>query len=125
MATIIRGPSLFAQTVENLPAMQETRVQSLVRKIPWRREWLLTLLFLPGECHGQMSLAGYSPQGCKKSDMTEQLMLTLSIEAKVSMQVCGSNSSLLGIYHKELKSGSQKVICTLMFITALFTITKV
>ena len=60
-----------------------------------------------------------------QKDMTEQLMLTLSIEVKVSMQVCGSNSSLLGIYHRDLKSGSQKVICTLMFITALFTITKV
>ena len=32
-----------------------------VRKIPWRSEWLLTPLFLPGEFHGQRSLAGYSP----------------------------------------------------------------
>ena len=29
------------------------------------------LLFFPGESHGQRSLEGYSPQGCKKSDMTE------------------------------------------------------
>ena len=27
-----------------------------VRKIPWRREWLLTPIFLPGESHGQRSL---------------------------------------------------------------------
>ena len=31
------------------------------------REWLLTLVFLPGECSGQRSLAGYSPQGFAKS----------------------------------------------------------
>ena len=42
-----------------------------VRKIPWRREWLPTPVFLPRESHGQRSLAGYSPQGCKESDMTE------------------------------------------------------
>ena len=33
------------------------------RKIPWRREWLPTPLFLPGEFHGQGGLAGYSPWG--------------------------------------------------------------
>ena len=32
--------------------------------------------FLPGESHGQRSLVGYSPWGCKESDMTEQLLLT-------------------------------------------------
>ena len=47
-----------------------------VRKIPWRREWLSTPVFLPGEFHeqyGQRSLASYSPRGHKKSDMAEQL----------------------------------------------------
>ena len=34
-----------------------------VRKMPWRREWLPTTVFLPGESHGQRSLAGYSPWG--------------------------------------------------------------
>ena len=42
-----------------------------VGKIPWRREWQPTPVFLPGESHGQRSLAGYSPWGGKKSDMTE------------------------------------------------------
>ena len=32
-----------------------------VRKIPWRREWQPTPIFLPGELHGQRSLVGYSP----------------------------------------------------------------
>ena len=38
---------------------------------PWRREWLPIPVFLPGEFHGQRSLAGYSPWGCKESDTTE------------------------------------------------------
>ena len=37
-----------------------------VGKIPWRREWLPTPVFLPGKAHGQGSLAGYSPQGNKR-----------------------------------------------------------
>ena len=46
--------------VKNLPATQEIWVRFLVRKIPWRRERLPTPVFLPGEFHGQKSLAGYS-----------------------------------------------------------------
>ena len=52
--------SLVAQTVKNLPAMRETCVPSLGWKIPWRRAWQPTPVFLPGESHGQRSLAGYS-----------------------------------------------------------------
>ena len=44
-------------------------------EIPWKREWLPAPVFFPGEFHGQRSLAGYSPWGCKESDMTEQLTL--------------------------------------------------
>ena len=40
-------------------------------KIPWGREWQPMLVFLPGQSHGQRSLAGYSPWGCKESDTTE------------------------------------------------------
>ena len=53
--------SLIAQMVKSLPAMQETRAQSLSRKIPWRREWQPALVFLPRESHGLRILAGYSP----------------------------------------------------------------
>ena len=42
-----------------------------VRKMPWRRAWQPTLVFLPGKSHGQRSLAGCSPYGCRESDMTE------------------------------------------------------
>ena len=66
--------------VENLPAMQETQVQSLSQENTWRREWQPTPVFLPGEFHGQRSRAGYSLWGRKELDMIEQLTLSLSHE---------------------------------------------
>ena len=42
----------------------------------WRRKWHPTPVIFPGEFHGQRSLAGYSPWGCKEPGMTEQLSLT-------------------------------------------------
>ena len=49
-----------------------------VRKISWRRKWQPTLVFLPGESHGQRSLVDYNPWGCKELNTTEQLTLALS-----------------------------------------------
>ena len=67
----------MALVVKNLPANAgDTRdLGSIlgVGKIPWRRAWLSTPVFLPGESYGQRSLAGYSPQGRKESDTTERL----------------------------------------------------
>ena len=37
----------------------------------WRRAWQPASVFLPGESHGQRSLEGYSPQGCKELNTTE------------------------------------------------------
>ena len=37
-----------------------------VRKIPWRRKWQPTPVFLPGKSHGQRSLEGYSPWNHKR-----------------------------------------------------------
>ena len=66
----------MAEAVKNLFAMWDTGVRSLVGKIPWRRKWLPTTVYLPGKSHGQRSLAGYSPWGRKESDKTEQLTHT-------------------------------------------------
>ena len=48
-----------------------------VKRIPQRREWQPTPIFLPGESHGQRSLVGYRPWSCKESDTTEWLTLSL------------------------------------------------
>jgi len=48
--------------VKNLPTLQETPgFCPWFRKIPWRREWQPTPVYLPREFYGQRSLAGYNP----------------------------------------------------------------
>ena len=92
---------LLAHVVKNLPAMQESQVPGFlggasgkelqpiqetselwvhpwVRKIPWRRKWQPTPVYLLAESHGQKSLAGYSPQVHKGSDSTEMTQHTLN-----------------------------------------------
>ena len=69
----------MAQRVKHLPAMPEP----WVGKLPWRRKWQPTPVFLPAESHGQRSLAGYSPRGRREWDTTEQLhSLTFTIDKK-------------------------------------------
>ena len=77
--------SLVVQRVNNLPARQD----SWVEKIPWRRKWQPTPVFLPGEFHGQRSLAGCSPWGHKQSHMTEWLRHTQHLHYySTSYHVC-------------------------------------
>ena len=63
----------MAQTVKCLPIVREIRVSSLGREDPLEKEMQPTPVFLPGESHGQRSVAGYSPWDRKDSDMTERL----------------------------------------------------
>ena len=51
----------------------DVEFDSWVGKIPWRREWQSTPVFLPEKFLRQRSLAGYGPWGHKESDMSEQL----------------------------------------------------
>ena len=61
---------------KKLPAkagdIKRFRFNPWVGKIPWRRAWQPTPVFLPGEFHGQRNLGGYSPWGCKESDTNYQ-----------------------------------------------------
>ena len=59
-------------TIKNPLQYRTCRFNPWVGKIPWGRAWQPTPVFLPGEPHGQKSLAGYSPWGCKELDMTEE-----------------------------------------------------
>ena len=63
------------QTIKNPPATKGPGFHLWIGKIPWRREWLPTLGFLPENSHGQSSLAGCSPWGWKESEVTEQLSM--------------------------------------------------
>ena len=62
--------SLVAQVVKNLPAVQETKVQSLGWEDPLEKEMASHTSTLAWKSYGQRTLVGYSPWGHKKSDMT-------------------------------------------------------
>ena len=72
--------SLVVQKLMRLPAMWRPRFDLSVGKIPWRRKWQPTPVFLPGESHGGRSLVGYSPWGHKESDMTERFHFTSGLD---------------------------------------------
>ena len=70
-----------------------------VGKIPWRRKWLPTPVFLPGKFHRQRSLVGYRPRGHKESDRIEHIYF-LRLWSKSSVDVAhGLNCpTLCGIF---------------------------
>ena len=63
--------------IKNLPTnagdVGDAGFVSWFGKIPWKRKWQFTPVFLPGKSYGQRSLVGYSPWGHKESDSIEQL----------------------------------------------------
>ena len=63
---MFKWASLVAELVKNLSAMLKPGFDPWVGKIPWRKEWLPTLVFWPGEFRGL-----YSPWGRRESDTTE------------------------------------------------------
>ena len=84
---------------------------SWVRKIPWRRKWKPTPVFLPGKSEGQKSLVGYCPWGPKKvghnlaTQTTTKLNSTTKIFQRSSLFStvfnllwAGSHSPLLGVF---------------------------
>ena len=60
----------MAIVVKNLPAnagdIRNVNLISGSRKIPWKRAWQPTPVFLSGESHGKRSLVGYSPLGLQR-----------------------------------------------------------
>ena len=101
--------TLVAQMVRNLQC-RRPRFHLWVAKIPWRREQLPTPIFLPGEFHGQRSLAGYSPRGHTESDTTEQLSLLLHFFQKPWIGILsGTLTPKLFKGFKECKPPSQNI----------------
>ena len=64
---------IIFQISMNGSAIRGAMFDPWVGRIPWRREWQPTPVFLLGESHGQRNLEGYSPWGRKESDTAEQL----------------------------------------------------
>ena len=93
--------SLAGQSIKNLPAMQETGV----KKIPLRRKWQPTPVFLPGESHGQRSLAGYSP-------WVHKSLTQLSDETTKELEFLQDNRE--GSERNQLEWGLKILICYLL-----------
>ena len=79
--------------VKNPPANAGDRRHGLdpwVGKIPWRRKWLPTLVFLPGKSSGQRSLVGYSPCGHKRVryDLATKQQIKYMLKAIGNYTVC-------------------------------------
>ena len=70
-----------------------------IERIPWRRKWQLTLVFLAGKLHGQRSLSGYNPWGRTESDTFEHAYIhaprSLSRQKTSSLSLTLSLSSSL------------------------------
>ena len=66
-----------------------------VRKIPWRRAWQPTPVFLPGESHGQRGLEGYSPWSHKQSDTIERPIFSFSFFSNLFLVICISHQIVL------------------------------
>ena len=65
--------SLVAQMVKSLPTMQQTQVRSLHQEDALEKEMATHSSIIAWKSHRQRSPAGYSPWGCKESDMTKRL----------------------------------------------------
>ena len=73
LSNLVYGASLVAQTVKNLPAMQETWIRSPSWEDPLEKGMATHSSILAGESHGQRSLGGYSLWGRKEWGMTDRL----------------------------------------------------
>ena len=88
----LRAPYWWLRCYRICLQCRRPRFDPWVGKIPWRREWLPTPVFSPGEFHGQNSVMGYSPWGCKEPYMTEQLTLPHPYIIYMVMYICQTQS---------------------------------
>ena len=115
--------------VENPPAsagdLQEMRFDTQVRKIPWRRKWQRTPVFLPGRSHGQRSLVDYSPWGRKRDRSVIEWLISMETAWKVckklEIELPHGPAVLLP---KKTKTLIWKGICTPVFTEAWFIVVK-
>ena len=85
-----------------------------VGMISWRRKWQPTPVFLPGiswKSHGQRSLIGYSPWGCKESDTTERLHFHFPfIKVCQKMGLLGPGIDAFSFWIEDAQLHYQKII---------------
>ena len=109
------------------PRHKRCRFNPWVGKIPWRRAWQPTPVFLPGKSHGQRILASYSPQGCNESDTTEETQhaqrefsITMSRDCNPGCSGCGLLRSLAPSPSVILSSSLRSRSLVVLFSSAFF-----
>ena len=81
-------------------------------RIPWRRAWQPTPVFMTGEFHGQRSLAGYSPQGLTELDVTEAISHARRERRKLKQEIRDQQEqNTHRQYIHKLKGGNSDVFC--------------
>ena len=123
--------SQVALLVKNLSAnagdTRDSGFSPWVGKIPWRRAWQPTPVFLPGESHEQRTLAGFSPWVCKESDTseaTEHTQTQWDLGVKVSFSealICMSISRILWINTKNMVYFAKKILLVKQTINVMAT----
>ena len=93
------------------------RFDPWVRKIPWRRKWQLTPVFLPEKSHGQRRLAVYSPKGQKELDTTEPLSMHAKFFKRVNCVICELNVNKAAINCTNFKT---KMLYNIMHVICNF-----
>ena len=97
--------SLVAQMVKNPPAMWETGLDPWVGKIPWRREWLPTAVFLPRESPWTEDPGGLQSMGVAKSGTNTHLVSLLQCPRHLRPQVRSTERWILHLpcvaHHRE------------------------
>ena len=99
------------QSIGSLRVRQDSGFTFNFTFMHWRRNWQPTPVFMPEESHGQRRLAGYSPQGRKESDTTEQLTHSHSRweppvwHRELSSVLCGE------LHGKEIQETGDVCIC--------------
>ena len=84
----IRGLPRWLSSKESACQCGRLRFSPWVGKIPWRRKWQPTPVFLSGKSHGQRSLVGYSPWGCKRVGHNLATKLGLQRSYVTSKSIC-------------------------------------
>ena len=72
----------------NVKDARDAKFNPWVGKIPWRRQWQPTPVFLPGKSHGQRNLGRYSPWGCRELDTAEHSNMIAMAMATAWLNVC-------------------------------------
>ena len=91
-------------TIQNEVGQKEKHQAITLNLRRGRRKWQPTPGFLPGESHGQRSLMGYSPGGCKESDTTEQLHFFTFISYKINAV------KLITVFHQKSRTVTYRVV---------------